>query len=724
MVPKTFYTGLIVVILITFVFVGIFIVSGEKEMTTKKATYKHTNRLIRENSPYLLQHAHNPVDWYPWGTEVFERAEKEDKPIFLSIGYSTCHWCHVMERESFENEEIAKIMNEHFICIKVDREQRPDVDQIYMNAVVAMTGSGGWPLSVFLSPDGKPFYGGTYFPPEDSYGRPGFSRLLLAIADAWKNKRQQLVDSAGKLDDFVKSTAGQHGKEPLSPEILTNAFNIFRDSFDAANGGFGPAPKFPQPTNLSMLLCYWRRSGDKQALEMVEKTLVEMANGGIYDHIGGGFHRYSTDAQWLVPHFEKMLYDQALLARVYIEAHKITGNPYFERIARETFDYVLRDMTDSAGGFYSAEDADSEGAEGTFYLWDPNQTASVLDKSQAELFNAYYGITETGNFERGKTILSVRASIEQLSKKLNKNPVEIENALSNARKLVFLSRQKRPRPHRDDKVITAWNGLMISSLAYGGAALEEQKYIKAAERCADFVLDVLHKDGRLMRYCRDGRVVEKAFLDDYALMIMGLLDLYEADFQTRRLTQAAKLSDEMIELFADEDNGGFFLTGNDVESFIARPKPNSDGAVPCGNSIAALVLLKLGRLNMNQRFTEQGGRVLESFSGQMARSPVSLSAMLIALNFWLGPTIEMVIAGDADADDTRMMIRLVRHRFLPNAVVILHEPGAAGEAIKKLVPFTKNQTIINDKATAYVCENYVCKKPVNELKELEELIKK
>jgi uncharacterized protein YyaL (SSP411 family) len=695
---------------------------GEKNIPTATATQKHTNRLINESSPYLLQHAHNPVDWYPWGDDAFERARKKDKPIFLSIGYSTCHWCHVMERESFTNERIAKIMNEHFVSIKVDREHRPDVDEIYMSAVQMMTGSGGWPLSVFLTPEGKPFYGGTYFPPNDMYGRPGFERLLLAIADAWKNKREDLINSASRLSESLASPAMPTKKMKLSPTMLKDAFDRSRNIFDTVNGGFGSAPKFPQPTNLSLLLCYWQRTGDAQALQMVEKTLDAMARGGIYDHIGGGFHRYATDARWLVPHFEKMLYDQALLSKVYLQAYQITKKKEYATIAREIFDYVLRDMTDAQGGFYSAEDADSEGKEGTFYLWSPKQIASVLDKDQSAIFNAYYGVTKKGNFEEGKSILNVATSMEQLAKMFRRDRAAITNVLITSRSKVFVQREKRIRPDRDDKVITAWNGLMISSLAYGGAVLQEEKYTKAAERAATFILEVLHRQGRLIRYYRQGRVIELGFLDDYAFMIAGLLDLYEATFDAKWLFEAKKLSEKMIELFADDEHGGFFLTGKDGKKLITRTKPVSDGAIPSGNSIAALALLKLGRITMNQRFTEQGSEVLESFSQQLEQSPGYSSAMLTALSFWLGPTQEIVIAGNAEATDTKKMLKLLRSKFLPNAVVLLHGPGPEGSDIEQVVPFIKNQTMIGDKTTAYVCENYVCKQPVNKMDDLDKML--
>ncbi|HUT30619.1 MAG TPA: thioredoxin domain-containing protein [Sedimentisphaerales bacterium] len=681
-----------------------------------------TNRLANEFSPYLLQHAHNPVEWYPWGDEAFQRAKREDKPIFLSIGYSTRHWCHVMERESFADERIAKIMNGHFVSIKVDREQRPDVDAVYMNAVQMMTGSGGWPLSVFLTPEGQPFYGGTYFPPSDIYGRPSFERVLLTIADAWKNRREELVESAGRISGVLAGLGEQPAEGKLSVDVLKNASSYFQQTFDGTYGGFGGAPKFPQASNLSMLLAYWRRTGDARALAMVEKTLDAMAKGGIYDHLGGGFHRYSTDARWLVPHFEKMLYDQALLSRVYIQAYQATGKEEYARTAREVFDYVLRDMTAPEGGFYSAEDADSEGKEGLFYVWTPKGIESVLDAEQAKVFAEYYGVTEEGNFEDNKTILNVTRTPEQLAKQLEKDATEIERIIGEGRSKLLAHRAKRIRPHRDDKVIAGWNGLMISAMASGGAVLSEQKYIAAAEKAADFVLGKLRRDGRLMRYYRDGKVAGPGFLDDYAFVIMGLLDLYEATFDARWLAEARGLAEQMTEQFGDNEAGGFFLAAKDAEPLIVRNKPGYDGAVPSGNSIAALVLLKLGSLTMEREFTERGERVLNAFSAQMAQSPASLTAMLVALDFSLGPTQEIVIAGDPGQADTKEMLKTVRSRFLPRAVVLLHPAGEAGASIEEQVPFLKAQVTIGGKATAYVCENYVCRKPVGSVAELQGLL--
>jgi uncharacterized protein YyaL (SSP411 family) len=691
-------------------------------MPTTMAVHKYTNRLIYETSPYLLQHAHNPVDWFPWGKEAFERAKKEDKPVFLSIGYSTCHWCHVMERESFENEQIAEIMNEYFVNIKVDREHRPDVDGIYMNAVQMMTGLGGWPLSVFLTPEGKPFFGGTYFPPKDVYGRPGFERVLLSIADAWKNRRQELIDSSHKISDVLASLTGPTKKETLSSDMLKAGFDYFKAAFDSVNGGFGPAPKFPQPTNLSMLLSYWYRTNDTQALQMVEKTLDAMSKGGIYDHIGGGFHRYATNKKWLIPHFEKMHYDQALLSKVYMQAYQVTGKQNYAVTAREVFDYVLRDMTDPEGGFYSAEDADSEGKEGVFYVWEQKEIDAILDKDEAEIFSAYYGVTEKGNFEEEKTILNITSSTAQLEEKFNKDHTEITNILSKAHSKIFSERAKRIRPHRDDKIITAWNGLMISSMAYGGAVLREEKYIRAAERAAEFILDSLHKKDRLMRDYRQNQAVELAFLDDYAFTIMGFLDLYEASFETKWLIDAKMLAVEMIKLFTDNEQGGFFLTGKDSEKLITRIKPSTDGVIPSGNSAASFALLKLGKLTMNQYFTEQGGKVLESFSQQLKQPSGYCSEMLSALNFWLGPSQEIVIASDTNAADTQQMLKLIRSKFLPNAVLLLHPQENAESGIDKTIPFIQNLTAIEGKATAYVCENYACNQPANKLDDLDKLL--
>jgi uncharacterized protein YyaL (SSP411 family) len=587
MVLREYIGGCLTVVCLVGIFCGVSCADeGGRTVATQSTSHAYTNRLINESSPYLLQHAHNPVDWYPWGNEALERAKREDKPIFLSIGYSTCHWCHVMERESFTDERIAEIMNEHFVSIKADREQRPDVDAVYMNAVQMMTGSGGWPLSVFLTPQGEPFYGGTYFPPSDVYGRPSFERVLLTVADAWKQRREELVESAGKISGVLAGLTEQAAQEKLSIDVSKNAFSYFERTFDGAYGGFGGAPKFPQASNLSMLLAYWHRTGDAKALAMVEKTLDAMANGGIYDHLGGGFHRYSTDARWLVPHFEKMLYDQALLSTVYIQAYQATGNEDYARTAREVFDYVLRDMTAPQGGFCGAEDADSEGREGLFYVWTPQEIEGVLGPEHTKVFAEYYGVTEKGNFEDNKTIFNIDEPLEEVAKRLKKDPTEAEGIIQQSRSKLLAHRAKRIRPHRDDKVIAGWNGLMISAMACGGAALQEPGYVTAAEKAGEFVLSKLRRDGRLMRYYRDGKLAGPGFLDDYAFVIMGLLDLYEATFDAKWLAEAQELTEQMIQQFGDEEAGGFFLAGKDAEALIVRNKPGYDGAVPSGNSVA------------------------------------------------------------------------------------------------------------------------------------------
>ena len=674
-----------------------------------------SNRLIDEASPYLLQHAYNPVDWYPWGDEALEKARKEDKPIFLSIGYSTCHWCHVMAKESFSDKKIAAIMNKHFVCIKVDREERPDVDSVYMKAVQAMTGSGGWPLSVFLTPDGKPFYGGTYFPPVARGGMPGFDKLLLAVADAWTKNRKELLASSGRIMDYL-SADQTAGKSKLSLSMQANAAEVLSQMFDSQLGGFGRAPKFPQPSYLSMLMGYHYRTGDESSLAMAEKTLEAMAKGGLHDHLGGGFHRYSTDRMWLVPHFEKMLYDQALLSRAYVQAYQITGKKQYADIARRIFDYVLRDLRDAGGGFFSGEDADSEGVEGTFYVWDKGEIEKILGKKDARLFNAYYGVTSKGNFD-GSNILNITRSIGEVARELRIKEASARESVERSNKRLFYVRAKRVRPHRDEKIIAGWNGLMISSLAYGGAVLGEKRYVRAAAESAEFVLNRLNTGGRLKRYYGKGKGRGLAVLDDYSFLTMGLIDLYQADFESKWLVEANGLAGRMVSLFADKEKGGFFLTGSDGKKLITRGKDAYDGAIPSGNSYVARVLLTLGQIRMDQGLIGEGKRVLEAFSGQLKRSPISLSEMVIAVDFYLGPRQEIVIAGKKDSADTTAMISEVRRRFLPRAVVLLHAEGKDGKGIEKISEFVKMQKAADGKATAYVCENYVCRLPLTDLPE-------
>jgi uncharacterized protein YyaL (SSP411 family) len=637
-----------------------------------------------------------------------------------------------MERESFEDAGIAKLINQWFVPIKVDREEHPDLDQVYMSAVTALTGQGGWPLTVFLTPDLKPFFGGTYFPPERRWGTPGIREVLSAVAEAWRNKRDEILTSADHLTRSLSAQpsratpgGGQGGPGAagaFTVEVLHAAFNQAASAFDETSGGFGQAPKFPRSHELSFLLSYWTRTRSSQALGMVTTTLDHLARGGIHDHLGGGFHRYATDARWLVPHFEKMLYDQALLARTYCEAYRVTKRAEYAEIARGIFGYVLRDLRDPRGGFYSAEDADSEGEEGRFYVWTPAQVTQVLGPSEAEVFNRFYGVTSEGNFERGRNILHIEQPLDAFARLKGFEPGPLTHRLASSRAALFASRSARPRPHRDDKILTSWNGLMIASLAYGASTLREPRYLKAAEDAAAFLLTTLTRDGLLLRRYRDGEARYPGTLEDYAFLSHGLLELYEAGFDPRWLSEAKRLAGGMIERFWDEEGGGFFLRGKDEDPLIVRSKAAYDGATPSGNSIAALVLLRLGRLTMDGRFEQFGRRTLETFGETLERLPVGHPQMLIAADVALGPTIEVVIAGDPAAPATAQMVGLLHERFLPRAVTVLHPEGAAGDEIEALTPFVKTQEPLDGKPTAYVCERFVCKLPTTSPDELARLL--
>ncbi|MBI4394719.1 MAG: thioredoxin domain-containing protein [Candidatus Omnitrophica bacterium] len=718
---------------------------------------------MHEKSPYLLQHAHNPVDWYPWGEEAFQKAKKEGKPIFLSVGYSTCHWCHVMEEESFSNPEIAKMMNKNFVSIKVDREERPDVDNIYMQVVMAMTGAGGWPMTVILTPDLKPFFGGTYFPPEDRWGSPGLKTILNAIARKWKTERKQILESSESITQAIRREA--RGKRAtsraLDKETLEKAYQQFESQFDSRFGGFGRAPKFPRSHTLSFLLRYWKRTGEPKALEMVEKTLQQMARGGMYDHIGSGFHRYSTDGEWRVPHFEKMLYDQAILSKSYLEAYQATGKEEYASIAREIFEYVLRDMTPppvfdpkdqsaigrytgggvtgSHGAFYSAEDADSapdpskpeEKSEGAFYLWSQDEVGKALGKEKADIFNFYFGVEPDGNapqdphgeFE-GRNILYVAHSLDETASKFGKSQEDIQAILRESKKILFDIRSKRFRPHLDDKVLTDWNGLMISSLAFGSRVLNEPRYAKAAKRAADFLLEKMKReDGRLMHRYRDEEVAITGFIEDYAFFTHGLFDLYEATFDPRYLAEAKFFVEEMRRLFLDETGGGFFLTAKDAEKLIARSKELYDGALPSGNSVAALSLLRVGRLTVNRQLEDWSRSTLNAFSTEIDQFPSAYPQMLIALDFAIGPSSEIVIAGGAAENGVQEMIRVVYSRFLPNKVVAFHpKEESVAQKIEKLSPFISDQIALGGQPTVYVCENYICALPTTDIVKLNALL--
>jgi uncharacterized protein YyaL (SSP411 family) len=675
------------------------------------------NRLANETSPYLLQHAHNPVDWYAWGPEALERAAAEDRPILLSIGYSACHWCHVMERESFENPRIAELMNASFVCIKVDREERPDLDGIYMQAVQAMTGAGGWPMTVFLAPDGTPFYGGTYYPPTDRANMPGFPRVLAAIADAWQNRRAEVLQSGARLREALQQTSQLAASgQSLSTASLEQAANGLIAQYDPEDGGLGRAPKFPQPMALEFLLRYWRHTANPEALEVVTHTLDRMAFGGIYDHLGGGFARYSTDAEWLVPHFEKMLYDNAQLARAYLMAYQATGNAFFKDVVEETIDYVLRDMTDPSGGIYSTEDADSEGEEGKFYVWTPAQLVELLGAEDARLFGAFYDVREPGNFEGRASILRIQHTPQQVAERLGVSEAEVLAALERGRGVLFEARSKRVRPARDKKVLAAWNGLMLRALAEAGSVLERADYLRAAEKNAAFLLEHMRMpDGHLRRTWKPGHAARlNAYLEDYANVADGLLALYEATFDARWLNASTEFADIILREFTDADNGAFFDTSLGHETLITRPKDIFDNATPSGNSVAADVLLRLALLTDRSEYRVAAEGVLRLLSEAMLRYPLGFARALNALDFWLDQPREVAIVGAPQAEDTRALRRAVFEPFAPNKVV------AGGQA---QIPLLEGRAQRNGHAAAYVCQHYVCQAPTSDPDELRKLLK-
>ena len=659
---------------------------------------KHTNSLIHETSPYLLQHAHNPVDWYAWGDEAFERARAEDKPVLVSIGYSACHWCHVMEHESFEDEATAAVMNENFVNIKVDMEERPDVDQIYMNFVQLTTGRGGWPMNVFLTPDKRPFFGGTYFPPAPRYGMASWQQTLMSIAEAYRERRDELDHSAneivGELRRLSIVDAAQGG---LSTDLLDTAFASFSRTFDTVNGGFGGAPKFPPAMSLEFLLRYHHRTGNDMALTIVKYTLDKMARGGIYDQLGGGFHRYAVDAIWLVPHFEKMLYDSAQLIRVYLHAFQVTGDEFYKRIAVEALEYVRREMLDESGGFYSTQDADSEGEEGKFFVWTPEAVAEILGEKAATDFCAYYDVTAGGNFE-GANILNIRDPLAS-----SPGP-EMNRAL-------FDAREKRIKPNRDEKILTAWNGLMLAAFADAAAVLANDEYLEVAKRNAEFILKQLQKDGRLLRTWKEGTAKLNGYIEDYANVADGLIRLYEVSGEVRYLTEAKRLSDLTITEFWDEENGGFFFTSNDHEELIVRNKDFYDNATPSGNSVAADVLLRLAKLLGDDKYERFAVTVLRLTASQLKRHPQGFGRALSALEFHLSRTKEIVVIGPRDHD----LERNVLGRYLPDAVVVL---STDAESDSETIPFLKDRGMVDAKATVYVCEDFVCQRPVTTVEEL------
>ncbi|MCA1574295.1 MAG: thioredoxin domain-containing protein [Acidobacteria bacterium] len=672
--------------------------------------HAHTNRLINETSPYLLQHSHNPVAWFPWGEEAFAIARRDQKPVLLSIGYSACHWCHVMEHESFENEAIAKLMNDNFVNIKVDREERPDLDQIYMNAVQMMTQHGGWPMTVFLTPDAVPFYAGTYFPPEDRYNMPGFPRVLISVADAFRERHDDIAGTAESvLAELKRATALVESNEVLTRELLDAAYRGIIKNYDATNGGFGGAPKFPPAMVLEFLLHTVYRTGKPQALDIVKHTCRKMADGGIYDHLGGGFHRYSTDARWLVPHFEKMLYDNALLSRLYLHYYQLTKEDWARKTAEGILDYVAREMTDPRGGFYSTQDADSEGVEGKFFIWSVAEVETLLGKREADLFAAYYNLTTGGNFE-GANILNVKSDLAKIAARETLDVEELAAMLEKDRQLLFAAREKRVKPARDEKVLTAWNGLMLASFAEAGAILDRQDYFAIAQTNARFVLDNLRRDGLLLRSYKDGEAKLNAYLEDYSFFIDGLLTLFETTGELEWFIEARNLCEIMIAEFWDDQNGGFFFTGDSHEQLIVRAKDFFDNATPSGNSVAAEVLLRLGTLTNNQDYQRRATTILRLTSTGMSRYPSGFGRLLCALDFYLDKPKEIALLGASDAPQTISLSREIWSRYLPNKVVAAAR--SEDEEAASAIPLLEGKGELNGRPTAYVCEDFTCKTPV------------
>ena len=681
--------------------------------------HKYTNRLNHETNPYLLQHAHNPVDWYPWGEEALRRAREEDKPILLSIGYSSCHWCHVMEKECFENEAIAKIMNERFVNIKVDREERPDLDELYMNAVQVISGAGGWPMTVFLTPDLIPFHAGTYFPPEDRGGIPGFPKILVVVSDYYRSHpgevEKMVVQVKNALDQIVSIEPSQ---ATTNEAVLTRAFEGLEGQFDLTYGGFGGAPKFPNSMALSFLLRYWKKFNSKEALKMVELTLEKMANGGIYDHLGGGFHRYSVDERWLIPHFEKMLYDNALLSRTYFEAYQATRKERCRRVAEEILNYVLREMTSPEGAFYSTQDADSEGQEGKFYVWSRDQIKASLGKEKAAPFCAYYGVTPQGNFEGEFSVLYIASFLEKVSELYGVPVKDLEKLLEEGRENLFAEREKRVRPGKDEKILTSWNGLMISSFADGFKATGKEQYLNEARKAAHFILQEMKRDGYLMRVFRGDRRQVKGYSEDYAFFIQALLDLYEASFEIDWLKEADELNERMMHQFWDESKGGFFFAGKENEPLIARSKNPYDHAIPSSNSVAVFNLMRLGYLTGKESLKEKAEQILHLFYTFLSEHPAGFAHMLSGLSFFFNPE-EIGIIGSKKDHRTKSMLREIYQAYLPNKILSLRDPQEPIEG--DWFPSLKEKEVM-EVPTAFVCKGFTCLPPVRDEKELKKIL--
>jgi len=679
------------------------------------------NRLIHEKSPYLLQHAYNPVDWYPWGDEAFETAKRENKPVFLSIGYATCHWCHVMAHDSFEDTGVAELMNEAFINIKVDREERPDVDGVYMTVCQLTTGSGGWPLTVLMTPDKEPFFAGTFIPKQSQANRIGMIDFIPRVKAIWEQSPEEIVKSAEQTIWALEKTIQDSGTEILDESVLEQAYKQLTARFDAAYGGFGTRPKFPTPHQLTFLLRHWKRTGDTQALNMVELTLDHMRLGGVYDHVGFGFHRYSTDAQWLLPHFEKMLYDQALLSIAYTEAFQVTGKDTYRQTVEEILTYVLRDMTSPEGGFYSAEDADSEGEEGKFYVWSEDELKSILDADEAELAMKVFNTSSEGNFfeeasghKTETNILHLREPLEDIATTLNDSVTELQKKIEIIRQKLFVIRKERIHPLKDDKILTDWNGLMIAAFAKAAQVFSDTRYIQAAEKSVQFILSNLSSKGRLLHRYRDGEADNDAYLSDYAFLVWGLIELYETTFNPIYLQKAVELNQTMIELFWDHERSGFFFTGNDSEQLPVRQKEIYDGAIPSGNSVAMLNLLRLARLTGEMELESKASEIARIFSEQVKASPSAFTQLFSAVDFMLGPAHEICLVDEPSDDRLNEMIQTIQQTFLPNKAILCCTKDNQAQ-LNLIAPWTENHQAIDQKATAYVCNNFQCNQPTTDI---------
>jgi uncharacterized protein YyaL (SSP411 family) len=679
----------------------------------------HTNRLIHESSPYLLQHAHNPVDWYPWGDEAFEKSRNENKPILLSIGYSACHWCHVMERESFENEEIAALMNNLFVNIKVDREERPDLDEIYMNAVQMLTGRGGWPMTMFLTPERKPFYGGTYFPPEDRQGMPGFPKILVGVANAYRDRPQDVEKSVTQILTGLQRMSQSSDSAPsFSPEIIAQSADQIARSYDSDHGGLGQAPKFPHAGVYELFLREYHHSKERRFGDMVTHTLLRMAGGGIYDHLGGGFHRYSVDQKWLVPHFEKMLYDNAQLVGIYAKAHCATGDPSFKQVVEETVDYLLREMLHAEGGFYSTQDADSEGEEGKYFVWTQDEINRILGEETGEIFGRIYDVTDFGNFE-GKNILHPVLTVNQAAKLFRKEPNEIAALVRDAKIRLFGEREKRPKPFRDDKILTSWNGLALSGLAEAIKIVPRSDYVDAARQTVAFFYNKMFRGDLLLHTYKNGHAKILGYLDDYALLALGLLDFYEAEFDRSNLERADRLATIMIREFWDDTDGAFFSTGKSHEQLISRAKPVYDSSVPSGNAAATQLLLRLYYFTGSADYLKRAEKALRSYYEGMQNQPFGFAHMLCALDLFLKKPKEIVLVGRRSDHKTVELLQRIQALYLPNKTLQLIGPE---EPLERISPLLAGKRQLDDEPTAYVCHNSTCSTPVVDWEELKGLL--